>query len=200
MRTLVPSSALSKVDRDVNREFSKTFWLIELRETLPFSNKKYCHFMAFLPSLWSFVRSVCTNLFKILKHIGSKIFAKIPKFSGNFPPNYTSKLDKKRLNSQICGILDCYKEQKNMSEPVLNDRKIAAAKISKREKFVKLAESRTVNAIKAIRIIGKLGNRNAYEYDEADVRKIVKALNDEIEALKNRMKTTESADGVDFKL
>jgi ribosomal protein L7/L12 len=75
-----------------------------------------------------------------------------------------------------------------------------AAKSSKREKFVKLAESRTVNAIKAIRIIGKLGNRNAYDYDDADVRKIVKALNDEIEALKNRMKTTKSPDGVDFRL
>ncbi|KAB2886285.1 MAG: hypothetical protein F9K34_02710 [Albidovulum sp.] len=75
-----------------------------------------------------------------------------------------------------------------------------AADASKRDKFVKFAESRTVNAIKAIRIIGKLGNRNAYEYDDADVRKIVKALTDEIEALKNRMKTTKSSDGVDFKL
>ncbi len=73
-------------------------------------------------------------------------------------------------------------------------------KLSRREKFVQLAESRTVNAIKAIRIIGKLGNRNAYEYDESDVRKIVKALNDEIEALKTRMKTTKASDGVDFKL
>lgn len=71
---------------------------------------------------------------------------------------------------------------------------------SKREKFVKFAESRTSTAIKAIRIIGKLGNKNAYDYDEADVRKIVKALSDEVEALKNRMKTTRSSDGVDFKL
>lgn len=71
---------------------------------------------------------------------------------------------------------------------------------ARREKFVKLAESRTVTAIKAIRIIGKLGNRNAYDYDDADVRKIVKALNDEIEALKSRMKTMKASDGVDFKL
>lgn len=88
-----------------------------------------------------------------------------------------------------------------MTEPAL---KVADAssktKESKREKFIKLAESRTVSAIKAIRIIGKLGNRNAYDYDDADVRKIVKALNDEIEALKNRMKTTKSSDGIDFKL
>ena len=86
-----------------------------------------------------------------------------------------------------------------MSEPALKIADDASAS-AKREKFVKLAESRTVNAIKAIRIIGKLGNRNAYDYDDADVRKIVEALNDEIEALKNRMKTTKSSDGVDFKL
>jgi hypothetical protein len=76
----------------------------------------------------------------------------------------------------------------------------ASAASTKRDKFVKLAESRTSTAIKAIRIIGKLGNRNAYDYDESDVRKIAKALNDEVEALKDRMKTTKSVDGVDFKL
>lgn len=70
----------------------------------------------------------------------------------------------------------------------------------KRHKFVELAEKRTINAIKSIRVIGKLGNRSAYEYDDEDVRKIVKALNDEIEALKLRMKSTTRSDGVDFKL
>lgn len=70
----------------------------------------------------------------------------------------------------------------------------------KRAKFVQLAESRTTTAIKAIRVIGKLGNRNAYDFDEADVRKIAKALIDEVEALKSRMKTTKSSDGIEFKL
>ncbi|MEL7179629.1 MAG: hypothetical protein AAFN63_07335 [Pseudomonadota bacterium] len=89
-----------------------------------------------------------------------------------------------------------------MPEPALKITESGSRSVQtdKREKFVKLAESRTVNAIKAIRIIGKLGNRNAYDYDDADVRKIVKALNDEVETLKNRMKTTKSSDGVDFKL
>ena len=71
---------------------------------------------------------------------------------------------------------------------------------SKRDKFVELAQRRTINAIKAIRVIGKLGNRSAYEYTDADVNKIVKALNDEIEALKSRMKTSRRPDTVDFKL
>ena len=70
----------------------------------------------------------------------------------------------------------------------------------KRQKFTKLAEKRTVNAIKAIRIIGKLGNPNAYEYGDADVRKIVKALTDEIEAMKTRMTSTKPSDGVAFRL
>ncbi len=70
----------------------------------------------------------------------------------------------------------------------------------KRKKFVELAESRTVNAIKAIRVIGKLGNKNAYQFDESDVNKIVRALSKELEALKARMTSTGGKESVDFKL
>jgi hypothetical protein len=72
--------------------------------------------------------------------------------------------------------------------------------ISKREKFVQLAENRTINAIKAIRVIGKLGNKSAYEFDESDVRKIVTALNRETEALKARMTSPGGKETIDFKL
>jgi mitochondrial fission protein ELM1 len=75
-----------------------------------------------------------------------------------------------------------------------------ASKASKREKFVELASSRTRTAIKAIRIIGKLGNKNAYDYSEADVRKIASALTKEIEAMKARMSHTGGKDVVDFSL
>ena len=89
-----------------------------------------------------------------------------------------------------------------MAEPALKMAELEQrqAATSKREKFVKLAEKRTINAIKAIRIIGKLGNKNAYDYDDNDVRKIIKALNDEVETLKTRMKSTKPSDGVEFKL
>jgi hypothetical protein len=80
------------------------------------------------------------------------------------------------------------------------DKKVTKDKAGKREKFVELAESRTVNAIKAIRVIGKLGNKNAYQFDDSDVQKIVKALNREVEALKARMSTTGGKESVDFKL
>ena len=71
---------------------------------------------------------------------------------------------------------------------------------NKREKFIGLAETRTKNAIKAIRIIAKLGNKNAYEYTEADVRKIASALAKEIEVMKARMSHTGSKETVDFSL
>jgi len=70
----------------------------------------------------------------------------------------------------------------------------------KRQKFVVLAERRTINAIKAIRIIGKLGNKNAYQFDESDVQKIARALNKEVEALKARMSSTGGKESVEFKL
>lgn len=72
--------------------------------------------------------------------------------------------------------------------------------VEKRQKFVDLAENRTRNAIKAIRTIAKLGNKNAYEYDESDVRKIASALTREVEALKARMSSTDGKETVDFTL
>jgi hypothetical protein len=70
----------------------------------------------------------------------------------------------------------------------------------KREKFVELAQARTRNAIRSIRIIGKLGNKNAYDYSSDDVRKIASALNKEVEAMKARMSHTGGKDVVDFEL
>jgi ribosomal protein L7/L12 len=78
--------------------------------------------------------------------------------------------------------------------------KTAKSASEKREKFVNLAENRTRNAIKAIRVIGKLGNKNAYQFDDTDVQKIVRALNKEIDALKARMSSTGGKESVDFKL
>lgn len=70
----------------------------------------------------------------------------------------------------------------------------------KREKFVELAERRTKNAIKAIRVIAKLGNKNAYEFTESDVNKIAKALNREVELMKARLSSSGGKESVDFAL
>lgn len=77
-----------------------------------------------------------------------------------------------------------------------------SAKLSqdKRAKFVELAERRTVNAIRAIRVIGKLANKSAYEYSDVDVKKIITVLNKEIETLRARMTSKNGKADVEFKL
>lgn len=75
-----------------------------------------------------------------------------------------------------------------------------AKSLDKREKFVELAERRTINAIRAIRVIGKLGNPFAYEYDDADTKKIVAALQREIEDLRLKMARKDAKASVEFKL
>ena len=70
----------------------------------------------------------------------------------------------------------------------------------KRSKFVELAESRTRNAIKAIRVIGKLGNKSAYDYSDVDVQKIARAINREVDALRSRMLSTGGKEEVEFRL
>lgn len=70
----------------------------------------------------------------------------------------------------------------------------------KRGKFVELAESRTVNAIRAIRVIGKLGNKSAYQFDDNDVKKIIGALTKEVDVLRTRMTSKNGKGEVEFKL
>jgi hypothetical protein len=70
----------------------------------------------------------------------------------------------------------------------------------KRAKFVELAESRTSAAIRAIRVIGKLGNKAHYEFTESDVKKITQALSREIDELKVRLMSKGTKAQVEFKL
>jgi hypothetical protein len=71
---------------------------------------------------------------------------------------------------------------------------------TKRQRFVRLAERRTSNAIRAIRTIGNLGNKAQYDFDDTDIRKIAGALAKEIEAMKTRMGDRGSKDKVEFRL
>jgi uncharacterized protein YceH (UPF0502 family) len=70
----------------------------------------------------------------------------------------------------------------------------------RRERFVNLAESRTAKAMNAIRLLGNLSNRSNYEYTEADVNQIVRALEGEIKALKARFETANNGRETVFKL
>ena len=69
-----------------------------------------------------------------------------------------------------------------------------------RKKFVELAEKRTINAIRAIRTIAKLGNKAHYKYDESDVKKIATALSKEVEALKVKMTNSSAHETIAFRL
>ena len=67
-------------------------------------------------------------------------------------------------------------------------------KEDKREKFVRLAEGRTQSALDAIRKLGNLSNRRAYTYDDADIRKIIKALKEATSEVERKFSST-SGDG-----
>ena len=69
-----------------------------------------------------------------------------------------------------------------------------------REKFVQLAEKRVVRAIKDLRLIGNLSNRNNYDFEPADADKIVAALEREIKALKGKFTGNTDEGGISFKL
>lgn len=68
----------------------------------------------------------------------------------------------------------------------------------KRVKFVDLANSRVNRTLKDIRLIGNLSNRSAYEYTEEDVRKIVRALQREIDVMRGRFGSTGGGGDSDF--
>jgi len=71
---------------------------------------------------------------------------------------------------------------------------------TKHEKFRQLAESRTNKAIEAISRIGNLSNRSLYEWEEAELRKVIKALRDSVSEVEQRFATPKSRTGGSFKL
>ncbi|WP_339490289.1 hypothetical protein [Pseudomonas sp. EL_65y_Pfl2_R95] len=70
----------------------------------------------------------------------------------------------------------------------------------KREKFVKLAEQRVNRAMNHMRLIGNLSNRNAYSFNDDDVKKIFKVLQKELDQAKSRFSDAVTGSTGDFKL
>ena len=70
----------------------------------------------------------------------------------------------------------------------------------KRLKFVKLAEGRVQSALTAIRKLGNLSNRRSYQYEESDVRKIMKALRDAITETERKFEPGSGPSNKTFKL
>ncbi len=55
---------------------------------------------------------------------------------------------------------------------------------SKRDRFKRLAASRTNKVIESLRVLGHCSNSRLYEYDERDVKKIFSALEKEVKRLR----------------
>lgn len=64
---------------------------------------------------------------------------------------------------------------------------------AKRRKFVELAEARVNKALKDLQLIGNLSNRSAYDFEDADVRKIFSTLQKALDVAKGRF--SKKADG-----
>ena len=57
---------------------------------------------------------------------------------------------------------------------------------TKRDRFLKVAESRTNKVIQMIRLLGNCSNSNNYSYTEEEVKKIFDAIESELKASKNK--------------
>lgn len=69
-----------------------------------------------------------------------------------------------------------------------------------RERFVSLANSRVTAAIKQIRLVGNLANKKNYQYGAEDVGKIIRALQRELDELKEKFKGEEKSESTIFRL
>ncbi len=74
------------------------------------------------------------------------------------------------------------------------------AESAKRLKFRELAEKRTNRALDAIRRIGNLSNKQLYEYEEAEVRKIIKAIRDALSEIETKFTAPKGRPNGEFRL
>ena len=85
-----------------------------------------------------------------------------------------------------------------METVVKMERRKKAA--GKHERFRALAEARTNKAIEAIARIGNLSNRQIYDFEDAEVRKVVRALKDAVASVEARFESPRGKTGGGFKL
>jgi hypothetical protein len=71
---------------------------------------------------------------------------------------------------------------------------------NKRDKFIELAEARVNKTLKDIQLIGNLSNRSAYEFGDADVRKMFSALQKGLDTAKARFTRESEGSSGEFNL
>lgn len=77
---------------------------------------------------------------------------------------------------------------------------VVVEKRDPRIKFVELANMRVARAIKDIRLVGNLSNRKNYDYSDIESKRIIKALELEIEDLRAKFRGKQSDSTELFKL
>jgi len=70
----------------------------------------------------------------------------------------------------------------------------------KRAKFVELANKRVTKTIRDLKLIGNLSNKAAYDFTEDDAKKIVRALQKEVDSIRARFADNGGSTSLDFSL
>jgi len=68
--------------------------------------------------------------------------------------------------------------------------KVKVKNENKKERFVRIAESRTQRLLNDIRLLGNCSNTSAYEYNEENISKIFKAIDEELRRIKTLFSKT----------
>ena len=71
---------------------------------------------------------------------------------------------------------------------------------TRRERFLEIAQRRTKQVMRDLRLLGNCGNRSAYEYTDAEVEKIFAAIQRELDLARSRFRTEERRQEIDFSL
>ncbi|MEG0051442.1 MAG: hypothetical protein RR712_04615 [Terrisporobacter sp.] len=71
---------------------------------------------------------------------------------------------------------------------------------TKEDRFKRLAQQRTRNVLKSLKILGNCSNKSSYEYTEEDLKKIFSAIEIEIKNTKNKFYGTLDSSEDEFTL
>jgi len=70
----------------------------------------------------------------------------------------------------------------------------------RRAKFIELANKRVSRTLKDLGLIANLANKRNYDYDDEQVKKIIKALQAELDAVKHSFTSESSGRSTNFEL
>jgi len=68
-----------------------------------------------------------------------------------------------------------------------------------KDRFKRLAASRTRNVLRALKVLGNCSNRNAYEYTDKEIEIIFSAIEKQLRVVKNKFQGS-GHDKIDFRL